>query len=265
MSKIITDPNIVTQLAESVTNYTEAVKTTPPTDTLVSLPGGVRLPNGEFVKTAEVRELNGADEEVISVIENPGAKLNVILQRGVVKLGNTIPGELELDSLLAGDRDTLLLAIRRVTFGTVEAFNINCPSCSTHQSVNIDLLNDIEVKTFNNEEGFSKTFSVDTKLGKLVVAYPNGITQRKVAEAVNKTTAELVTLVLAGCILSLNGEPVVGNSVALSLGLQDRSTVIDLISAGAPGPRLGGVKKACGACGNEIMIPLSLQSLFRIW
>jgi hypothetical protein len=264
MSKIITDPSVITQLAQNIGNFTEDIKTTVPVSTLIELPGGIRLQNGEFAKTAQVRELTGADEEAIAVIDNAGAKLNVILQRGVVKLGETVAGPLELDSLFAGDRDALLLAIRRVTFGPTELLNITCSGCLTAQTTEINLLDDIKVKSFS-EEAYTKTFTVDTKLGKLVVAYPNGVTQRKVAEAANKTTAELVTVVLAGCILSLNGEPVMGNSVALQLGLQDRANIVDLLSDGAPGPRLGEVKKTCGACGKDIIIPLSLHALFRIW
>lgn len=264
MSKIITDPTIVTQFAESINETAAPVKTTPPMETLVELPGGARLQSGEFAKTAEIRELNGADEEAISVISNPGAKLNAILQRGVVKLGSTVPSEMDLDSLFAGDRDALLLAIRRITFGPSESFNIICGTCSKNQITEVNLLDDVEVKSFSDAD-YTKTFEIITKLGKLVVAYPNGVTQRKIAESPDKTTAELVTIVLAGCILSLNGEPVIGNSVALQLGLQDRSRIVEMLSAGAPGPRLGEVKKACEACGTELLIPLSLQSLFRIW
>jgi hypothetical protein len=125
-------------------------------------------------------------------------------------------------------------------------------------------LDDVEFNSFS-QETYTKTFTVDTKLGKLVVAYPNGVTQRKVAESTNSTTAELITIVLAGCILSVNDEPVIGNSIALKLGLQDRATIVELLSKGAPGPRLGEVKKTCGACGIVLNVPLSLQSLFRIW
>lgn len=262
MSTIITDPTTVTQLAESLND--SVITTVAPQNTLVELPGGFRTASGEVVKTAEVRELNGSDEEAISVIENPGAKLNRVLERGLVKIGDAAPAPFDTDALLAGDRDALLLGIRRVTFGDIETMNVICSNCSTTQEIKIHLLEDIPFKTFAIED-YALTFSVDTKLGKLVVAYPNGMTQRKISEAVNKTTAELVTMLISGCVVSLDDKPVDGASVALALGMQDRNNIIDLISQGAPGPRLGEVKKTCEACGTQLLIPLGLQSLFRLW
>ena len=58
-----------------------------PSDTVVDLPGGFITAAGEIVRTAEVRELNGRDEEAISKATNLGRALMTILQRGTVKIG----------------------------------------------------------------------------------------------------------------------------------------------------------------------------------
>ena len=262
MSTIITDPSVVAQFASGI-DKTVTVDTIPPLDTTVYLPGGLRLANGDIAKTAEVKELTGADEEAISIIKNPGAKLNAVLERGVVKIGSITPGPIELDALLAGDRDALLLGIRRVTFGDTEPMSVVCTSCGVQQTVEINLSKDIDYVTFS-ESQITNTLSVQTKQGTLVLTYPNGVTQRKIAEAENKTTAELITMIISGCIVSLNDAPVIGSAIALQLGLQDRNKIIKLISEGAPGPRLGEVSKACEACGALIAVPLGLADLFRI-
>jgi hypothetical protein len=75
--------------------------------------------------------------------------------------------------------------------------------------------------------------------------------------------AELNTIILAGCVVSLNDLPTTPSTV-LELGIKDRETLIQEIVDRNPGPRLGEVKKSCEACGIEVELPLSLASLFRL-
>jgi hypothetical protein len=105
---------------------------------------------------------------------------------------------------------------------------------------------------------------METKLGLVTVALPNGVTQKKLMENYDKTSAEINTLLLSGCIVSLDGSPSVGAGTALSLGMADRTRIVDEIIKRNPGPRLGEVKKSCKACGEDISLPLSLLDLFRI-
>ena len=93
---------------------------------------------------------------------------------------------------------------------------------------------------------------------------PNGIVQKKLMENMDKTSAEINTLLLSGCIVTINGSPSVGASTALSLSMADRAKIIDQILEKNPGPRLGEVKKACKACGEDMDLPLSLVDLFRL-
>jgi hypothetical protein len=46
--------------------------------------------------------------------------------------------------------------------------------------------------------------------------------------------------------------------------MADRTKIVDEIIKRNPGPRLGEVKKACQACGEDILLPLSLLDLFRL-
>ena len=71
-------------------------------------------------------------------------------------------------------------------------------------------------------------------------------------------------MLLAGCILSVNGAPSIGAQTALSLGMADRTKMVEDIIERNPGPRLGEVKKVCKACGEYIPLPLSLLDLFRV-
>ena len=89
----------------------------PPSDTIVELPGGYLNAAGEVIKFAEVRELNGKDEEAISKTNNMAKALLIILQRGTVTIGDEEATDKVLDSLLVGDRDALLLGILKAKIG----------------------------------------------------------------------------------------------------------------------------------------------------
>jgi hypothetical protein len=56
-----------------------------PSDTTVELPGGYINAAGEVIRTAEVRELTGKDEEVISKTNNLGKAILTILQLGMLE------------------------------------------------------------------------------------------------------------------------------------------------------------------------------------
>jgi len=81
---------------------------------------------------------------------------------------------------------------------------------------------------------------------------------------IDKTAAEVNTILLSGCIVSINEAPSIGARAALNLGMADRNKIIDQILDRNPGPRLGEVKKACQACGEDVFLPLSLTDLFRL-
>jgi hypothetical protein len=238
------------------------IVTRAPSESEVSLPGGYVNPKGELVKTAEVRELTGSDEEAIAKAGDTGKALNVLLQRGLVKLGSEDVTKTDLDNLLSGDRDAILLGIRRVTFGETLKVPVACQHCGDEHAVEIHLLNDVPVRELENSD--DRTWAVDTKQGVAVITLPTGIVQKRLMENLDKTVPEINTILLSGCLLSLNGVPSMGSMTALSLSMNDRSKLVEEIVSRTPGPRLGEVKKACKACGEDMQLPLSLVDLFRL-
>ena len=264
MSDIISDAQLLQQFAEKLSEEpAPQIKTRAPSESEVELPGGYVDLEGELITKAEVKELTGADEEAVAKSGSSGKALNVLLTRGLVKLGNREATADDLDMLLAGDRDAILLGIRRVTFGETSTLRVRCLSCSDEHETVINLTEDVPVKRLKDPVG-DRTWTMETKLGLVTVALPNGVTQKKLMENYDKTSAEINTLLLSGCIVSLDGSPSVGAGTALSLGMADRTRIVDEIIKRNPGPRLGEVKKSCKACGEDISLPLSLLDLFRI-
>lgn len=263
MTDIISDAKLIQQFAQkAMEEPAPVIVTRAPSESEVPLPGGYVLSTGEVAKTAEVRELNGADEEAVAKAGTTGKALNVLLQKGVVKIGTEEATKDMLDNLLSGDRDALLLGIRRVTFGNDLEVPVICQNCRDSHTAVIDLSTDVPVKELKDIN--EKVWSVETKLGTVVVALPNGVVQKKLMENLDKTSAEINTILLSGCIVSINGSPSVGSGTALSLGMADRNKIIEELISRTPGPRLGEVTKACKACGESMDVPLSLVDLFRL-
>jgi len=258
------DPTLVSQLAGEVSNTKVEVKTVAPSNSDVILPGGFIAKDGSLIKNASVRELNGLDEEAVSKSGTPGKALSAMLQRGVVSIGTNPAEKDDLDQLLSGDRDALLIGIRRVTFGDDVEFEVTCPHCRTDLDISVSLIDDIPIRTLDDPIN-DRTFTyMSKKNGAIVVGLPTGAVQKKLIENSDKTGPELNTIMLAGCVKSVNGEPGIGASTALKLGMADRDGIIAEIFKRNPGPRLGEVKTTCEACGEDIPTPLSLADLFRL-
>jgi hypothetical protein len=263
VSEIITDSELIEKFAKKAMEEPEPViQTRAPSGSEVFLPGGFIEQNGEIVKTAEVRELTGADEEAIAKAGSAGKALNVLLQRGLVRLGARDVRKEDFDLLLSGDRDAILIGIRRVTFGNDLTIAVQCPHCESEQTTDIDLSHDIPMVELKDPV-YDRTWTIKTSKGEVNVALPTGVVQRKLMENADKTSAEINTLLLSGCVLSINGSPSAGASTALSLGMADRNKIIDEIINRNSGPRLGEVNKPCKACGEGMSLPLSLLDLFR--
>jgi hypothetical protein len=264
VTQIITDAELVAQYAKKAMEEPERViKTQAPSNSTVTLPGGYLTPTGEIIKTAEVKELNGEDEEAISKSNSTAKSLNILLQRGLVSLGDKPATKEDLDALLAGDRDAILLGIRKVTFGNVIPLQIKCQSCSEEQLAEIDLNEDVPVKSLKDPIA-DRVWEYQSKHGVLKLSLPNGVTQKKLMDNLDKTTSEINTILLAGCILAIDNAPSIGSQTALLLGMADRTNIIDEILSRNPGPRLGEVKKVCKACGVDVPLPLGLLDLFRL-
>ena len=260
------NPTLANQLVAEALSEQEVAAPAPvakvqlPPDTQVELPGGLIDPFEGTITTAEVRELTGADEEAISKISDTGKALLAILDRATVKIGDKPASKDALESLLAGDREMILLAIRKVTFGSEVKLELNCPFCGEEQLFEIDLDQDVEIKKLENDE---IRFEVDCKVGKVSVTLPNGATQKALVTSSDKTSAELDTILLKSCVSSINGMPIYSLDQIKNLGIKDRRELLSEISKRNPGPQLDEIKKECKSCGQGVPLPLTLADLFR--
>jgi hypothetical protein len=232
-------------------------------DLFVELPGGYLGDDVRLVTEAEIRELNGHDEEAIAKSKDMARALLTILERGTVKIGDEKATRKVMDGLLMGDRDALLLAIYRATFGNKVPVERACTSCLETQTLTVDLVKDVPMVKFEDAMA-DRFFTVKCRVGEVYCTLPSGVTHREMLTNTDHSVAEMNTKLLAACIQTINGLPALGEADAKKLGIKDRGLITEEIGKRNPGPRLDKVQKACPSCGDTMEVPLSITALFRI-
>lgn len=234
----------------------------PPPDVLFTLPGGGQ--------TVEVRELTGADEEALARVQGPFSRwASKMLDLAVEKIDGESADSDAVGRLLVGDRDYLLLAVRKVTWGSeIELNNIKCDNCNELFDcvVNTD---DIPVRKLGDPS--ESKFTVALRNKRVAnVRLPNGHDQAVYLERENATLAERNTLLLQRCVESItdaNGTemPVegFGSSVREGMSLPDRMRLLREVDKRMPGARYNEVPLPdCPSCGETTVIGIGPVALF---
>jgi hypothetical protein len=255
--------NLLNQAMAQPEVTTEEIQITSPSDTTVILPGGYVTSAGEVILEAEVRELNGMDEEAIAKASNVGKAILTILQRGTVRVGNERANEALLEKLLAGDRDALILGIFKATFGHEVDMATFCKGCSEYKTIKVDLNTDVKVKTLVDPIN-DRVFTVKGRKHEFTVQLPTGITQKDLILNSDKTAAELSTMLLENTVLQINGSPVLSKLQVQNLGLIDRRTLSEEINRRLPGPQFEDVAVTCPDCDGEVSVSVNFGTLFRL-
>ena len=239
----------------------QEVKVVAPTDVLVNLPGGLVI-DGEIVKTAEVRELTGRDEEAIARAGRQKI-YTTMLNRATKSIGSKQATEEMLDNLLVGDRNEILLGIYRATFGNEAEVPSWCEGCEAVKTVGVDILEDIKRKVLLDPVS-DATFAVKGKKNEFLVTLPTGVTEKRINANPEMSLAESVTILLEQTVLKIDGQPVFSKSQIQNLGVMDRRTIADEITSRTPGPQFDDLSVKCPDCEGEVQVPISLGTLFRI-
>lgn len=108
----------------------------------VELPHGFWV-NGAHHRGAELRPLTGADEEVLGASARttlPAERANRLLGRCLIRLEGAEGATAEaVGGLTVGDREALLLHLRRLTFGEALQAVLDCPQPDCGERMDLDL------------------------------------------------------------------------------------------------------------------------------
>jgi hypothetical protein len=238
-----------------------------------SLPGGYVL-GGDYASVrydADVRELTGADEEALTKARSGGLGkyIATLLSAGTVSVGGEQASTTLLSNLLLGDRDMLLMEIRRATYGDEIVWDrYSCPFCGDEFRLSVTL-DEIPVRRL--EDPAARIFEVALRKNrKAFVRLPVGSDQEALLAVADRTSdSEQNTLLLSRVLISVVEADGTENAVsgnpefARSLGIADRQTILDTIEKKQPGPQYNDVKFLHDSCGKEVPLFISAGDLFQ--
>lgn len=278
------DPDLANKIAafalSEETKAPEAPSITNPPDGDVTLPGGLMI-EGVLVTSAEVRELNGEDEEELAkpaIAADFNRFVDTLLNRCVVRIGEHRATPALLEQLLLGDRDALLQAVRVATFGDKLKLQITCNGCAEEFGAEYSFAEDVRVQVMEDMtvdigpdidpvtlEAGKVCYQIPLRDGRSAdVRLVSGEIQKHVynRKNANLTGAALNTLILDQCVITIDDEPMTMGEIR-RLGTADRMRLLKFLEDSQHGPRWDEVKVACPSCERQIPVAIDVNIMFR--
>lgn len=246
----------------------------PPSD-LVELPGGL-IHKNKVSKIVQVKELTGRDEETLArTIQamamqtiNPVHFFDRLLRCGVVKIGDFPESETEnlLSKMLIGDREMLILGIRKATYGDdLEIPDWQCPACGVVSSLSLQI-SDIPVISLEDPEQ-EVEFDVPLRKGKTAhVRLATGEDDAAASEKSDWTIAQRESVYISRCVEYItdndNVETYMRPAMALDMSMPDRHAILKELTSRQPGPKYNKISYKCESCNEDTFVEVKLNHLF---
>lgn len=221
-------------------------------DGVCILPGGLVLDDGRRLGRAELRPLTGREEEwVTRHAGSPSAQLATkILSACFIRLDDMPVNSNIVGKLLVGDRDFLILQLRRMTLGDRFAAVFSCPACKLAMEVDF-FAQDISIESRPQNTTIYCWESNDTESPRPPIHFrlPNGADQEAVADL---STDEAVEVLLARCVNDDGGTPLTPDERLAVIAEMDRlAPQIDLE-----------LELNCPECGHSFATPFDCTAFF---
>ena len=177
----------------------------------IRLPGGLWL-EGTCYRDASLRPLTGEDESFLLDVGDhlsPAGWTTALLSRCLTRLGPLSPvSEDAARSLTIGDREALLLHLRRLTLGNHLECRLICPAPGCMEKLDLDLsIDDLLLPPYTNPKDF---YAVPISEGGLEYTakfrLPTGADQEVAVGSVPTDLKVAENLILRRCIASIIGD-----------------------------------------------------------
>ncbi len=216
------------------------------------LPGGLVLDDQHRLESAELRPLTGRDEEWLAAHPTAPSAIAVtrVLTSCLLRIGDAKPTEKLVRRLLAGDRDFLVLQLRRLTLGNEFHVVFPCTACSNK----MDVLFDADTVPVTVRPQTRAEYSIQLGLTgcsgpKVRFRLPCGADQEAVVHLEPERAADML---LDRCVLD-NG--------ARSFSIAQREAIADAMEEFAPQVDLE-LDLVCPDCGNRFLAPFDTTAFF---
>ena len=171
----------------------------------VTLPTGFAVKN-RWSRSARLRPLQGTDEEAVREIAQvllPVERITMLLLRCLVNLGEKSVIDFDdVRSLTAGDRDALLLHLRRLTYGNEIQSILTCPQSVCGEKMDLGLsISDVLVAPDKNAKATHETaINMNGSTYDVKFRLPTGADQEAVAKLAHRDPHTASELLLQQCI-----------------------------------------------------------------
>jgi hypothetical protein len=215
---------------------------------VLTLPAGLIADDGKLYNDVEIREITGAEEDLmVSRKVPPSKKIPLLVARCVTRLG-PLKGDAAqraVQDLTSVDQAFLLLRIRQVSLGDELPYEYICPNCNTKDLFLINL-EDLEITPMPDpmKRVFDTTLYDGTKVRWHVLT---GRDEVKVAEVAGEEDKASVGIFGRLDLLGENPPTLEG---VKKLGIRARNELRDMFSANE-GNLNTEVTFPCKRCGDE--------------
>jgi hypothetical protein len=232
---------------------------------VITLPGGCWI-EGTLHREVGLRPISGRDENFLLDAGHlllPAHRATALIARCLERLGPPGPVTLEtVRSLTVGDREALLLHLRRLTLGDRLQGVVDCPIADCGEKLDLDLkVGDLLLPPYEDHRRSYEAVVADNGSDYRVrFRLPTGADQEAVAVVARTDSEAAAELLLHRCVESVtreDGEPV----ETLPPAVADR--ISDVMSELDPQAELT-LSLTCPACERAFLAPFDTASyLFR--
>ncbi len=230
------------------------------TSTTFDLPGGLINAAGDVCRHVRLRELTGADEEVLFARSTSGsARVTQFLARAIdaVQGWGAPLTEAQVAAMHLGDRDYLLLRLRQQSLGDAVHQVMRCPECSARVDVDFNI-SELPVRRLPDAQAqWRVTFNDIT----LTLRLPTGADLQAIEDLALTNPASANTRLFARLTQAVNNGPAPTEDEVRAWPLPLRAALSQWISEHAPGPDLF-LDLTCPECAGDMSYTFDLAAFF---
>lgn len=210
-----------------------------PAEAAVALAHGIEWGGGR-ARAATIRPLSGADQATLAeaaASATPAELATMLIACATCSIGPVAPVTVEIArQLTVGDRERLLLALHRATFGGQLELVTNCPAIGCGATMEVALAVDRLLTGLTDEVGEAERtpeVRIDGEAWTVRARLPNGADQEAAARLARTDPGGAGDLVLGRCLIDADGVPddafaSLRKRVEQALGALDPATEITL-------------------------------------
>lgn len=233
----------------------------------VTLPGGILDAKGARHRVVELRELTGADEEVLcGQFESAAQQVTAFLTRAIAHIEGW-PGSVDaglVETMLVGDRDYLLLRLRQLEVGDHVHEVVRCRARECAKKVDVEfLISELPVRQLDVlSEHYMVPLSDERGVSHLAkLRLPTGADLAAVAPLLEGNPGAANTRLYSRLVQSIEGFQAASEEQVRGLPMRLRTQIAAFVDRHAPGPDLQ-IDIACPHCGGDLSYPFDLRGFF---